>query len=109
MRRLSILLVVLCLSGCATRRVQVVPGQSGVLVEDTSTALSTSFADLEAILKSDLPAADKTKLVADLMQRRSELMDKLLARKEKQASNLLGLIHNVGLFITAVIAARVGI
>mgnify|MGYP001594444755 CR=1 FL=1 len=110
MKRLLIVLLLLSF-GCASRRAVVPAGASasvaGGLIEDTTTALSTDFADLDKILKSDLKSEDKVKLISELMEKRSVLMDKLLARKEKQASNVIQVLHNVGIFVTAIIGAKV--
>lgn len=78
------------------------------LIEGTMDGLSTGFADMQLILSSDLPAESKVKLVSELMNKRAEMTDKIIARKKDQRRDITTLLHNVGIFISGIIAAKVG-
>lgn len=108
-------ILLLMLTGCPLRRqVTVAPGTAGpsiagALIEDTTLALSVEFADLDKILKSDLPAEAKAKLASELINKRAEMMEKTGARKKEHRKDAMTTLHNVGIFISALIFARWGI
>ena len=101
-----IAILLMCFISCAGRRVTVTPtaqGQKVVLEDRTRDAFLAEFADLDAVLKSNLSSAEKMELAGKIIDGRIEALKELLLREADKGKNIMAGVKELSMFIAALL------